>query len=68
MKMYVKIREVLKARHMTQKDLAEKTGIAPTTISFICRDATTTINKEHLGRIAEVLDIYDFNELFGWQK
>ena len=68
MKMYVKIREILKEKGMTQKDLAEKTGIAPTTISFICRDATTTLNKEHLARIAEVLGIRDFNVLLGWKE
>lgn len=67
MKMYVKIREILKEKGMTQKDLAEKTGIAPTTISFICRDTTTTLNKEHISRIAEVLGIQDFNELLGWK-
>lgn len=58
-----KISELLKERGLKQGDLAELTGIRPSTISEIVRDSRSVINKDHLAKIAEVLSIEDISEL-----
>jgi putative transcriptional regulator len=59
----VKVDEQLRARGWTQADLAEKTGLRPSTISEIVRGSRTVINKEHIAKIAEVMRITDITEL-----
>ncbi|MGF9904899.1 helix-turn-helix domain-containing protein [Brevibacillus porteri] len=59
----VKVDEQLRARGWTQADLAEKTGLRPSTISEIVRGSRTVINKEHIAKIAEVMEITDITEL-----
>ncbi|MED1802924.1 helix-turn-helix domain-containing protein [Brevibacillus porteri] len=59
----VKVDEQLRARGWTQADLAEKTGLRPSTISEIVRGSRTVINKEHIAKIAEVMGITDITEL-----
>ena len=41
---------------MTQAELARKTGIRPTTISYIYNETIDRINLEHLSKICKVLD------------
>lgn len=49
--------KVLLAEHdMTQKELAEKTGIPPMTISKMCRNEIVQIPVKALDQICEVLD------------
>jgi transcriptional regulator with XRE-family HTH domain len=48
---------------MTQKQLAEITGIRPSAISNLCRGFIDRITIDHLERIAKALDIRDINEL-----
>ncbi|HDR4373424.1 TPA: helix-turn-helix transcriptional regulator [Bacillus cereus] len=62
-KMYVILDKVLSERNMTQKQLAELTGLRPATISEICKNQRTTLNKEHLNKIANVLNITDITHL-----
>jgi transcriptional regulator with XRE-family HTH domain len=54
---------VLKQRGMTQKELAELTGIRPAAISQICRGFVDRLNLDHIGRIATALEIEDINKL-----
>lgn len=63
---YIKLRlsEVLEERGITQKELAQLTGIRPNAISEMCRDMRTTYNKEHLNTIINALDIDDLSVLF----
>lgn len=63
MQVSIKLEEILKKRRMTQKELASLAGIRESTISEIVRNSRTAINKEHLCKIAEVLEISDIGEL-----
>jgi putative transcriptional regulator len=58
-----KVDRILKARGMTQGELSELTQLRPSTISEIVRGTRSVINKEHLARIAEVLEITEINDL-----
>ena len=51
-----KVKVMLALREMTQKELAEKTGIRPPTISAICTGAVKHLPVEALDKICEVLD------------
>lgn len=48
---------------MTQKELAELSGLRANAISEIVNNQRSTINKEHLMRICDVLEIDDISEL-----
>lgn len=62
----LRLREVLNEHHITQKELAELTGIRPATISEICRGAKQGMNFRHAGKIASVLGIKDIRELIDY--
>ena len=47
---------MLAMRDMTQKELAERTGIRPPTVSAICTGAVKHLPVEALDKICEVLD------------
>ena len=49
----LKVKEILEERKITQKKLAEVSGIRESTISDIVRGARTVINFEHLSKIAD---------------
>ncbi|MGF9913758.1 helix-turn-helix transcriptional regulator [Paenibacillus ehimensis] len=68
MELYVRLQELLKERNMTQKELAEATGLRPTTISELCNNVRSTINREHLVKVAEILGICDIKELIELRK
>ena len=51
-----KVKVMLAMRDMTQKELAERTGIRPPTVSAICTGAVTHLPVEALDKICEVLD------------
>lgn len=59
----LKVKELLEMKDMTQKKLAELSGIRESTISDIVRGSRTVINFEHLAKIAEALDIQDIHEI-----
>ena len=65
-KMSIKFRlkELLNDRNMTQKELVEKTGLRPNSISEMVNNQRSTINKEHAAAVANALGIEDLNELF----
>ena len=47
---------MLAIREMTQKELAEKTGIRPPTVSAICNGSILRLPIDALDKICEVLD------------
>ena len=47
---------MLAMREMTQKELADKTGIRPPTISAICTGTSKDLPVDVLDRICDVLD------------
>ena len=51
-----KVKVMLAMREMTQKELAEKTGIRPPTISAICTGTITHLPVDVLDRICDVLN------------
>ncbi len=50
------VKVMLAKREMTQKELAEKTGIRPPTISAICTGSVKHLPVEALDKICAVLD------------
>ena len=59
----LKVKEVLEKNKISQKRLAEISGIRESTISDIVRGTRTVINFEHLTKIAIALNISDIREL-----
>ena len=51
-----KVKVMLAINEMTQKELAEKTGIRPPTVSAICTGAVKHIPVEALNKICAVLN------------
>ena len=51
-----KLKVMLDMRDMTQKELAERTGIRPPTISAICVGSVKQLPIEALNKICKVLD------------
>ena len=51
-----KVKVWLAMREMTQKELAEKTGIRPPTISAICTGTIKHLPVDALEKICDVLD------------
>lgn len=65
---YLRIKELLDSRDITQKQLAEMTGIRTATINAIYRDTPTTINKEHISKIMQALDVEDITQVIEYKK
>ena len=63
----LKVKEALDKRELSQKRLAEMSGIRESTISDIVRGTRTVINFEHLSKIAEALEITDIRELIDFE-
>lgn len=61
--LHIKLGDILKERNMTQGQLAELAGIRPAAVSEIVNNQRTSINKDHLTKIADTLDIDDISEL-----
>lgn len=59
----LKLKAILHERGMTQKELAEITGLREATISEIAANARTTINKKNLAKVMNALDIEDLSEI-----
>ena len=51
-----KVKVMLAMREMTQKQLAEETGIRPPTVSAICTGSIKHLPVDALDKICEVLD------------
>ena len=64
MEIRIKLKDALQERGMSQKELAEKSGLRANAISEMVNNQRSTINKEHAALVANVLGITDMNELF----
>lgn len=63
-KVTLQLSQTLKSRDMTQRELAELTGLRPSAISRLARaDGVDRVSLEHLAKIAEALGINDISEL-----
>lgn len=63
----LKVKEALESRKLSQKKLAEMSGIRESTISDIVRGTRKVINFEHLSKIAEALEVTDIRELIDFE-
>ncbi|MFR8493993.1 MAG: helix-turn-helix domain-containing protein [Mediterraneibacter gnavus] len=63
----LEVKDALEKRELSQKRLAEMSGIRESTISDIVRGTRTVINFEHLSKIAEALEITDIRELIDFE-
>ena len=63
----LKVKEALESRKLSQKKLAEMSGIRESTISDIVRGTRTVIDFEHLSKIAEALEVTDIRELIDFE-
>ena len=63
----LKVKEALESRKLSQKKLAEMSGIRESTIRDIVRGTRTVINFEHLSKIAEALEVTDIRELIDFE-
>lgn len=66
--LYIRLQEILDERGITQKQLSEMTKLRPTTISEMCNNVRSTINKEHLVKVAEALGIEKVDEMLEFRK
>lgn len=64
----LKVKEAIEERGITQKKLAEMSGIRESTVSDIVRGSRTVINFEHLSKIAEALEVNDITELIDFES
>ena len=67
LRMHVHLKEILKSRNMSQRELAKLTDIRPAAISELANNQRTTINREHVERIARVLKIERLDELITFE-
>lgn len=59
----IKLKKLLKEKNVTQKELAEKTGLREATISEIANNARTTINKEQIIAIMKALGVKELDKI-----
>jgi transcriptional regulator with XRE-family HTH domain len=62
-RIHIKVQELLDEHGWTQKELAARTGLRTAAISEICNNLRTSINREHLEKIADAFELADINEL-----
>lgn len=62
-----KVKVLLAMREMTQKELAERTGIRPPTVSTICTGTVKHLPVDALDKICKVLDCQP-GDLFEYVK
>ena len=62
-----KVKVMLALRNMTQKELAERTGIRPPTVSAICVGSVKHLPVEALDKICDVLECQPA-DLIEWVK
>ncbi|WP_222850478.1 helix-turn-helix domain-containing protein [Paenibacillus tengchongensis] len=62
-KVRVKVEEVLRERGITQTELAGMAKMRQASISELSNNMRNSINREHLAKIADALEIDDISEL-----
>ena len=67
-KIELRVKQLLDEKGITQKKLAELTGIRESTISDISRGSRTVMNFEHIAKIADALNIDDIRTIIELKK
>ena len=68
LRIIIKLKDLLRQRGMTQKELAQITNLREATISELVNSERRVINKEHVTKIAEALQIKDIRELVDFEE
>ncbi|MFW7187357.1 helix-turn-helix domain-containing protein [Lysinibacillus sp. BNK-21] len=64
MEVRLKLKMILFERGITQRELAEKTGLRENVISEMANNQRKTFNREQVARVIQYLEITDMNEIF----
>lgn len=59
----MKLKQILEKKGVSQKDLAQQTGLREATISELVNDTRSAYNKKHLLTIMKALKIKDLDEI-----
>ncbi|WP_187644945.1 helix-turn-helix domain-containing protein [Paenibacillus terrae] len=59
----VKLGKILESKGMTQGTLCQLTGLRPSTISKVVCGSRSVLNKDHLAKIIEILEITDIGDI-----
>jgi putative transcriptional regulator len=59
----IKLGEILDRKGLTQTELAKKTGLRQATISELVNNTRTIINKHHLSRVMDALDLVEIDDI-----
>ncbi|MGD2199925.1 helix-turn-helix domain-containing protein [Lysinibacillus fusiformis] len=62
--LFVITQQILFERGITQKELAEQTGLRQNVISEMVNNQRKTFNREQVAKVIEYLKITDMNEIF----
>jgi len=62
-KVRVIVDEIIRARGITQTELSDMSGVRQASISELSNNMRKSINREHLAKIADALEIDDISEL-----
>lgn len=68
LKMKIRLKEVLKERRVTQKQLEELSGVPQSKISVMCNNKLQELNIGNLERIACSLGIKDVSEILQFEE
>lgn len=68
LKIKIKLKDVLKSRGITQKQLEEMSGVSQARISKLCSDDRQEVNLLMLEKIAYSLDIKDISILMQFEE
>jgi len=68
LKAKIKLKEVLKQRNLTQKQLESMSGVSQARISKLAKDDRQEVNLVMLTKIAAALDIKDISELIQFEE
>lgn len=62
-KLVIKLKQALKDRSMTQKELEALSGVPQSKISMLCNNNYQELNIANLEKIADAMNITDISEL-----
>lgn len=63
-----RLKKLLIEKNITQKELAQRTGIKESIISDLANNRRSAINRSYVEKIADALDVTDLNKMFELQK
>lgn len=66
MKVHIRLQEILEERKISQAEIARKTKLRKATISEMCNNQRSVINKDHLVLIAEALGITNIEDIMSF--